>query len=185
MKVLVIPEDPTYNGALLKPLTERILREAGCRGAIVSVLTNPHLRGISQVKTQLPAVVERYRHMDLLLCLIDADGNDRSTECADMETRASRAGARLLCCAAKEEVEIWLLAGHATKLAAPWRQVRNEIALKETFFHGFLRQYGDQRRPAGGREHLMLQALTNYRGMKKRCPELQRLEDRIRHAVGR
>jgi len=151
----------------------------------VSVLTNPHLRGISQVKAQLPGNIDRYRHLDLLLCLVGADGKGRSMEFADMEAKARQSGVRLLCCAAVQEVEIWLLAGHAAKLPVPWRQARSEVSLKEKYFQSFLNQHGDKRRPAGGREHLMRQTLNNYRGLKKRCPKIQHLETRIRALASR
>ena len=44
-KVLVIPEDPTHNGYILKPLVESILTDAGKPNARVTVLTNSRLQG--------------------------------------------------------------------------------------------------------------------------------------------
>ena len=43
--VLVIPEDPTLNGHILKPLAERLLKDAGKPKARVKVLDKPRLRG--------------------------------------------------------------------------------------------------------------------------------------------
>ena len=39
-RVLVIPEDPTLNGYILKPLAERLLEDAGKPNAKVKVLDN-------------------------------------------------------------------------------------------------------------------------------------------------
>jgi hypothetical protein len=40
-KVLVIPEDPTYNGYLLKPLVERVLEEVDKPKAQVLIFAGP------------------------------------------------------------------------------------------------------------------------------------------------
>ncbi len=72
--VLVIPEDPTLNGHILKPLTKAIVADAGRPAARVTVLTNPKLGGYDQaVKAVRSELAERYRHMDLWLFFPDAD----------------------------------------------------------------------------------------------------------------
>ena len=77
-RVLVIPEDPTYNGYILKPLVERILTECGKPNAKVTVLTNPKADGYEHAKALLvDEVFQRYRSQSLMLFLPDADGNDR------------------------------------------------------------------------------------------------------------
>jgi hypothetical protein len=70
----VIPEDPTYNGYILKPLVERILAECGKPNAKVIVLTNPKADGYERAKALLGEVFERYKHHDVMLFLPDADG---------------------------------------------------------------------------------------------------------------
>ena len=45
LRVLVIPEDPTHNGYILKPIAEMILADVGKPNAKVELLTNPRLTG--------------------------------------------------------------------------------------------------------------------------------------------
>ena len=64
--VLVIPEDPTLNGHILKPLAERLLKDAGKPKAKVKVLDKPRVRGYDQaVKAVRYIVAERYGFVDL------------------------------------------------------------------------------------------------------------------------
>ncbi len=44
-KVLVIPEDPTWNGYILTPLAKALLKDAGKPNARVTLLTNPRVGG--------------------------------------------------------------------------------------------------------------------------------------------
>lgn len=182
MKVLIIPKDPTYNGYILKPLVERLLASVGKPNAQVQVLMNPRAQGYEMIKALLPDVFERYRHFDLLLFLPDQDGRDRAAEFANLEEQAAAAGARLITCAAVQEVEAWLLAGHHDKLPESWPTVREDSALKERFFEPFLNEYGDQG-AGGGRERLMREALRNFDGLLARCPELRELQARLREAA--
>ena len=178
-QVLVIPEDPTYNGYILKPLVARILEECGKGQAKVEVLTNPKVSGIEHVFSLLPKVVERYAYFQLLLLLVDGDGKDRSRQFANFEADASARGVRLVCCAARQEVEAWLLAGHVSKLGRPWSEVRADVSVKENVFAPFLRQFCDPRSPGGGRDALMKETLSNYRSLLERCPELAELQEKV------
>jgi hypothetical protein len=178
-RVLVIPEDPTYNGYILKPLVERILAECGKPKAKVMVLTNPKADGYEHVKSLLDEVFERYRHHDMMLFLPDGDGKDRSGEFVHLEQKSGQAGVNLICCAAVQEVEVWLLAGHTDKLEQTWSEVRADASVKENIFDPFLREYGDPRRAGGGRDLLIQQTLTNYGGLLDRCPELRVLQASI------
>jgi hypothetical protein len=47
VKVLIIPEDPTLDRYILKPIVEQIFADFG-RIARVMVLENPRLRGVDQ-----------------------------------------------------------------------------------------------------------------------------------------
>jgi len=177
-RVLVIPEDPTYNGYILKPLVERMLGELGKPQAQVMVLTNPKLGGYEHarraIEDQLP---ERYGHFDLWLFLPDAD---RAGNLKPLEETLSKKGINLLCCPAIPEVEAWLLAGFRQHLKESWAVVRSHPRLKEEVFENFLRAHGDPRSVGGGREPLMRKTLSNYRGLLEVCPELKDLEGRIR-----
>lgn len=179
--VLVVPEDPSNNGYILRPLVVRMLAEAGKGNAKVDVLGNPRAQGYSHAKEILRGqLLERYRHKDLLLFLVDADGKDRRDELRNLEDEAAAQGVRLLCCAAEQEVEVWLLAGHRDKLGQSWQEVRREVSVKEGIFEPFLATYGDRRRAGGGRDLLMKETLGTYDALLRLCPELNDLHQRLR-----
>ena len=181
-QVLVVPEDPTYNGAILKPLVERILRECGKPNARVTVLSDPKVGGYEDAKGKLPKIVREYQDMDVVFFLPDADGRGPAlvVSLSELEREAETIGVHLVCCPAVQEVEIWLLAGHVEKLGRRWSEVRAERSLKENVFRSFMEEYGSARDDDEGRERLMKATLKNYAGLKRRCPELQDLEDRVR-----
>lgn len=182
-RVLVIPEDPTLNGYILRPLVSRMLAECGKEKAKVQILTNPKADGYEHAKRLVrDEILERYAHFDLLLFLPDADGKDRTAEFAALEQEANSRNVRLICCAAVEEVETWLLAGHLDKLGRPWAELRRNTSIKENVFAAFLRQHGDARRPGGGRDILIAETLGRYDALLGRCPELKALQDRILRA---
>jgi len=58
---------------------------------------------------------------------------------------------------------VWLLAGRVEKLDTPWREVREDVSVKENIFERFLSQYGDPRRYGGGRDLLMKQRWRTLR----------------------
>jgi len=183
--VLVVPEDPANNGYILKPLVSRILAECGKANAKVTVLTNPRAKGYEHAKALLRSqLFERYRHMNLLLFLPDADGKDRSAELRSLEEEAGRQGVTLLCCAAQQEVEVWPLAGYRDRLEQRWQDVRREVSVKERIFEPFLAIHGNPKAPGGGRDVLMGQTLNGYGALLQLCPELAELERRVRQVLG-
>jgi len=178
LRVLVIPEDPTYNGYILKPIVEKMLTELGKPNARVTVLTNPKLNGYPHAVSAIRGdLVDRYGHFDLWLFLPDGD---RASNLAALESELSARNVHLFCCAAQPEVEAWLLAGHRDRLSLAWSDVRQRRRLKEDIFEPFLKESGDNRSPGGGRERLTRETLSNYRGLLSVCPELADLEDRLR-----
>jgi len=191
LNVLVVPENPTYNGSILKPLCERLLTECGRPRASIEVMATPHTNGYQHAKGLFPdTILDKYSHKHLVLFLPDSDGEDRSTEFSHLESEfeqkavASAEAVRVICCAAVPEVEAWLLAGHPEKWESGWQwgTMRRDRSIKENYFHPFLQKHGqDQSRyPDGGRKQLMQETLRNYTGIKSKCPELQTLEDRVR-----
>jgi hypothetical protein len=189
--VLVVPEDPTYNGYILRPLCKRLLREAGRPSANIVVLPEPRVQGYSHAKKLLSDLIPRnWWHFELILFVSDADGlaENRKDEFKRLEQLAEQRTrpVKLICCAAEQELETWLLAGHQEKLKTMgwrWSGIRAEVSTKERFFQPFLDRYGDPASPSQGRERLMQEALANYDGIKSRCPELQQLENRIRSHI--
>ncbi|MEN6425298.1 MAG: hypothetical protein ABFE13_08040 [Phycisphaerales bacterium] len=177
LRVLVIPEDPTYNGYILKPIAERMLAELGKPNARVTVLTNPKLNGYPHAVSAIRGdLADRYGHFGLWLFLPDGD---RASNLGAIESELSQRNVHLLCCAALPEVEAWLLAGYRDKLPLSWGDVRQHPHLKEDIFEPFLKQFGDDS-PGSGRERLIHEALSNYRGLLSVCPELADLENRLR-----
>jgi hypothetical protein len=191
--VLVVPEDPTYNGYLLRPLCKRLLREAGRPNANIVVLAEPRVQGFAHAKKLLADQIPRnWWHFELILFVSDADGlaeirKDEFRHLVELAERRMRP-VKLICCAAEQELETWLLSGHPEKLRElgwRWPEIHAEVSVKERFFQPFLVRYGDPASPSQGRERLMQEALVNYTGIKQRCPELQELEDRVRaHIAG-
>jgi hypothetical protein len=182
-RVLVIPEDPTYNGYILQPIVERMLTELGKPNAHVKILTDPKVNGYPDAVNAIRGdLIERYRYLfNLWLFLPDAD---RAGNLEPLESALGEQGVHLLCCAAVPEVEIWLLAGHRDKLPLPWADVRKHPHLKEDVFEPFLRRYGDAG-ASGGRKRLTLETLANYRGLVSVCEELGQLENRLRTFLAR
>ena len=129
-------------------------------------------------------VLGRYSHFDLLLFLPDADGKDRSAEFQGLMRAAEDRNVKLICCAARQEVEVWLLAGHAGKLGKHWPEIAADVSAKENVFDPFLEKYGDRRRAGGGRDLLMDETLRNYSGLLQRCPELAELQKRTMSMLG-
>jgi len=191
LNVLVVPENPTYNGSILKPLCAKLFVECGRTQANIEILANPRTNGYEHAKSLFPrTILDLYSHKHFVLFLPDSDGLDRSAEFARLETdfeqQALSVGKpiRLICCAAVPELEAWLLAGHQDKWEPDWQwaTMRADRALKESYFDPFLRKHGQDLAgyPDEGRRQFMVVALRNYAGIKQRCPELQQLETRIR-----
>jgi hypothetical protein len=119
--VLVVPEDPTHNGYLLRPLCKRLLREAGRPNAKIVVLSRPRVQGFAHAKKLLMDQVPRnWWHFELILFICDADGlvERRKDEFKRLEQLAENRTrpAKLICCAAEQELEAWLLSGHPEKV---------------------------------------------------------------------
>jgi len=178
LRVLVIPEDPTHNGYILKPLVERMMKELGKPNARVTVLTSPRLQGyddaVRAIRDELPT---RYQQYDVWLFMPDAD---RASNLDVLEKDLKKRGVSLLCCPAKPEVEAWLLAGHREKLKLEWKQLRAHARLKEEVFEPFLTKHGDERAAGAGRSALMDVTLRSYDSLLKACPELKELQERLR-----
>ncbi|HEY3271223.1 MAG TPA: hypothetical protein VGJ89_08440 [Geothrix sp.] len=157
----------------------------GKPNAKVSVLTNPRLQGYEHAKRYLQEEAPTaYHHVDLVLFLPDSDGKDRGAELTALEATAQGKGLRLLCCAAVEEVETWLLSGHVEKLQMNWNSIRNDVSVKENIFRPFLSQYGDADAAGDGRKELMEEGLRSFQGVLQRCPELDSLRERISAFLG-
>lgn len=177
-KVLVIPEDPTYNGAILQPVVQRILKELGKPNAKIKILTDPAMKGIDRARDMIRGeIFERWRSsFDLWLFLPDAD---RATGLKELEAEMAEKGVTLIGCAADPEVEAWASAAYSGQLTVPWKQVSGHPRFKEEVFQPALEQFGDLRAADEGRGKMIQKALSKYRSLKRLCPEIANLEKRI------
>jgi hypothetical protein len=177
-KVLVVPEDPTHNGYILKPLVEALLADSGKPLARVTVLTRPRLTGYDHARRalldELPAA---YRHFDLWLFFPDADRASAAAMSA-LERQLRDRGVTLFCCPAVPEVEIYACAGLRAELGN-WEAARSSKRFKEAFFDPLLARHGDARRAGQGRDQLIARSLQNLPLLMTLCPELRTLRDRI------
>lgn len=178
-KVLVIPEDPTHNGYILKPLMEAILAEAGKPNAKVDVLTNPKLGGydhaLRAIKEELP---DRYGFWDLWVFMPDADRAAPQAMTA-LEAELAAKNVTLLCCPAQPEVEIYACAPYRQEIDGGWKAARENIKMKEDVFDPLLKKHGDARRAGAGRDLMIAKSLENLPLLFQLCPELKALRDRI------
>lgn len=179
VRVLVIPEDPTHNGYILKPLVEMVLDEVGKPNAKVTLLTNPRLRGydhaVDAIRNEL---ARQYAFFNLWLFFPDADRANNASIHA-LETELSSKGVSLLCCAATPEVEIYASVAYRRAIGLPWADVRNHPRMKEEVFLPLLDKHGDPRRPGGGRRDMTERSIANRGQFFVRCPEVAELRDRI------
>lgn len=188
-RVLVIPEDPTYNGYILGPLAEALLTEAGHPNSRVDVLAKAGTRGFPAACEYIRGHLDDWPFIDLFLFMPDRDGKsgvaggeNRAEQLAALETHARAGGKWLLGCAAIEEVEVWLMGGHPEKLkelGIGWTGLRQEPKPSVGSFPRFLEKFGDQS-VGEGRKKLMREACRSIRGLLDRCDELKVLAERIR-----
>jgi hypothetical protein len=180
VRVLVIPEDPVKDRYILKPLVEQLFADLGRPQARVEVLENPRLRGVSEALSQqvLADIVDGPRNgmIDLFLVLIDRDG-DRPGVAIEREREHPK---RLHVCLAIEEIEVWMLALHRDRVAAPWSTVRAEPHPKEAFAEPFLSEHAPKGSPGRGRAWAM-HALDRkaWRALLGVCPELEVLKQQV------
>ena len=178
-RVLVVPEDPTWNGYILIPLVKTLLAAAGKPAAKVTLLTNPRLRGYDQalraIQDELP---DRYGFFDLWLFFPDAD-RARADAMRNLESDLGTRRVALLCCPAQPEVEIYACVAFRDDLPETWEDARTHTRMKEEIFKPLLARCGDPRRPSGGRDLMIGASLRNLPLLYGLCPEIERLRDRI------
>jgi len=177
-RVLVIPEDPTHNGYILKPLVEALAADAGRPAARVIVLSSPRLTGYDHARRAIAEeLVDAYRHFDLWLFFPDADRASDAAMAALEEELADK-GIRMLACPAVPEVEIYASVAFRQELGR-WAQARESRRFKEMHFEPLLRRHGDPRRAGQGRDLMIAESLKNLPLLLQLCPELQALRDRM------
>ena len=182
--VLVIAEDPMYNGIILKPLVSAVLADAGKPRAKILVADKPRSRGYADALRLVRHVFpDRYGYCDLWLFFPDADraGPDSM---ARLESDLAKRSIQLLCCPAEPEVEIFACSGFRHQINLEWDDVRTHPRLKEDVFQPLLlgpslRDLPPRDRASKGRVRMIKQSLRNLPQLYQLCPELARLRRRI------
>ena len=179
LKVLVVPEDHTNNGAILKPLVSALLADVGKPTARVTVVDRPRLRGYESAVAAIKGdLVDLYAWMDLWLFVPDADKAVPAAMAA-LEAELAQRSVKLLCCVAEPEVEVYAAAPYSAEITGGWAKARGHQRFKEDVFAPLLAAHGDLRRPSGGRDLMIAQAVQNLPRLYQLCPELKTLRDRI------
>lgn len=178
MKVLVIPEDPTLDQYILKPIVTRIFADLG-KSPRIGVLSNPRLRGVAQAldATILADIVSNHPMIDLFLVLVDRDADIKRPALA--QQRETEHKGRLFVCLGIEEIEVWMLAIHRERLDASWKEIRTEVHPKERFAQPFLEATAPRLDPGGGRAWAMRDLGARWRGVLQCCGELEELRQRV------
>lgn len=190
MNVVFVPEDPKYDRHILTP----VLR------AMMAWLEKPHatvepargnLQGYDNVRRweNIEEIIDREPMADLFLVCVDRDGDEGRRDVLDRLERKARdkldaegfPDTAFFAVAAHQEVEVWALGGlqdHPTGWT--WDHVRRDPNAKKTYFADHAQRRGVNERKFGGRKALTEESASEYRTLRQKCPELQRLEQRIR-----
>lgn len=179
LKVLVIPEDPTNNGYILRPLIGAILANAGKSKAKVHVLGSPKMEGYAQardaVEHQLPDI---YSDRKLWIFMPDSDLASPAAM-QDLEKRLESKGIRLFCCRATPELEIYPCLAFKSDMGMSWDDARRHTKFKEEVFEPLRKKHGNHKAPGQGREEMTNESLKKMDTLFQFCPELKELRDRI------
>jgi hypothetical protein len=193
MRVLVIPEDSRRDKDILRPIMKALLAELGRPRAKVRVCEKPVLGGVGEALKW-----ERVREIidiwggqtDLFLLIVDRDGRQNAGRSLTLTSLEQQSDALLGECGALlgevaiEEIEVWVLAGHALPPAWTWKEVRAEAHPKERYFDEFLAVHRKISRDAAGRAIVAEEAARNMKRVLSLCPEdLGRLANRIRQRL--
>ncbi len=180
MKVLIIPEDPSTDQFILKPIVQALFDDLK-PNARIAVLQEPRLRGAAQAldREMIKEIIDSNPMEDLFLLLIDRDCN-REHHVEKAAARESEHNDRLIVCLAEQEIEVWMLALHKDGLEGiRWREVRTHCDPKEAWADPFLYKQG-RLGPGGGRKAAMQALRGNLKTLLELCPELSELRTRIK-----
>ncbi|VAW40920.1 hypothetical protein MNBD_CHLOROFLEXI01-1573 [hydrothermal vent metagenome] len=148
MRVLIIPEDFTYDQYILKPLIQSMMTHLGKSRAKLLVCRDPMLGGIAQATDwdRIAEIIERYKMIDLFLLCVDRDGQaGRRNKLNEIEAQAAKilpANHAFFAENAWQEIEVWVLAGHDLPTDWSWQEIRQEPNPKEKYFFPLAEQKG-------------------------------------------
>ena len=176
--VLVIPEDFTKDEHILLPLVRKVLADAGKPKAIVQVCRDPNFQGIDGAMDETrirEEVIARYRMVNLFLLMVDRDAKPgRDAAVATLQTsvqNALAANQSFLGLTARQEVEIFPIAGHDLSPGWSWPVIRADGDVKNTYFIQLAEREKVTQFPHQGRKKLMGAAMINWKRIKSRFHE--------------
>jgi hypothetical protein len=173
MNVMIIPEDPTNDHYILKPLFGRLFASIRRPQTKVEICLNPRMRGIDDALStnRLREVIARYPMVDCFILCVDRDGNKhRRDKLNEIETLVS-GKPTLIAENAWEELETWALAGLRLPRSWTWATVRAEVSVKERYFEPLARQMGLANGPGGGRKEMGILAAKHIPAIRQKCAE--------------
>lgn len=178
MKLLIIPEDQTLDGFIIKPVVEAICSELSMT-ARVDVLPEPRLRGADDAldRELIAEIVDQNPMTDLFLLVVDQDCN-RARNVERAEDREQEHAGKLMACVAIQEIEVWLLALHRDRIEARWTEIRADCDPKERWAEPLLETLGAGG-PGRGRKKAMEALPGQLRSLLGVCAELGVLRDRL------
>lgn len=190
--VIVIPEDCS-DMDMLKPIVSAMIANLGSPRAKIQVYKPSVFKGISQVLQlkNINKIVDRYEtEADLILLCVDRDADPHTeAKLANLEEKINKKLENnqnlkiFLAENAYQEIEVWLLAGLKEFLDSKnfvWQEIRDERDPKDKYFIPFSKEKGYFDYPNDGRQELAKEAARNYQRICKMCPEVARLEKKIK-----
>lgn len=187
-KVAIACEDHTLDQYIVKPVISGMLATLGKPQAVIGVITDPRVMGISNLRAKACALLAKYGPVsDVVLFVIDADGDDgqsgnrdRKADWVDFLSRCENHAEKALVVTAIQEVEVWAIWGSRSNLRDSWQIVRAEPHPKEHYFDS-LTTRTDLKAPGRGRSRLVGVSLANgWKPLSNACPELRELATEIR-----
>lgn len=176
--VLIVPEDFTKDEHILLPLVRKILSDAGKPKATVLVCRDPNFQGVDGALDQSrirDEVIRRYPMVNLFLLMVDRDGKTgRDVAVNNLQSAVKDAltsSQRFIALTARQEVEIFPIAGNDLSAGWSWPAIRQDSDVKNTYFKELARREGKHQFPHEGRKQLMTDAMRNWNRIKTRCPE--------------
>lgn len=189
--ILVVTEDYRRDEHVLRPILQKLARELRSNPK-VQILTDPLLGGVSEALKweRIEEILDRYqKRTDCFLLIVDRDGDAGRRDSLDyLESKAAAVLGenRLIAEQAWQEIEVWVLAG-MKDLPTKWKwsEIQSEPNAKEVYFLPYAEKRGFGGSPHEGRIPLGKEAAAQYsKRIRKLCPEVQTLEDRLRAAFG-
>ena len=170
-RVLVIPEDPTFNGYLLKPLVARLSggRTEGAGARFAQSEGGRFRAGLGGNRERKAA-----RPLRILRPVAFSSDGDKAKNLGNLEAVVKGQNAQLIASYLTPEVEVTLIAGHPKANTKGWQKTKRHPRFKEAIFEPFLSAHGNPAAPGQGRERLMCRSSAKLPANEATRAELAR-----------